>query len=79
MLAALGWARARFRKGGVGQVPRLRAAARGTVRRAPGSTRLPLPETLVFALAMILAALGLEAGYGLDLALGVMLAHHLYL
>ena len=55
MLAAVGWLLPRFQKEGAGTLPRGSRAALAGRRRAPGKSRMPLPEPLVYAIAMAIA------------------------
>ena len=84
MIAALGWCRAGFRKGGEVQLTRSRVGALALQRRAPGCTRLPLPEEVVMAMACVMFVLSTSNGralpdHGLRIGLAIMLSHHLYL
>jgi hypothetical protein len=78
LLAALGWFLSRFQKEGEGRLPRDIRASRGTARRSPGVTRLPLPEQSVYALGMVLAFLGMKEGDGILPSFALMLCFHLY-
>ena len=73
LIAAVSWALPSLARGAA-TLPRSRTAAVAFKRLAPGTSRLPVPESLVFGIAMVLAAQGRWTG-----AVSVMLAHHLYL
>ena len=78
LLAAFGWARAQY-QGRHTPLRRGPVAALGSGRRAPGATRLPLPELMVHMLAVVMASLGMQAGWGRDLGIAIMVGFHLYL
>ena len=79
MMAALGWARPKFRRGGESALPRSRVGALAMARRSPGQTRQPLPEPVVMAIASRMVALHGAGEAGRILGVCVLLAHHLYL
>lgn len=74
LMAALGWARPAFQGVGRQLLPRSSVALKGFRKLSPAHSRLPLPLVVAAGLAMQLAAMG-----ELSLALGTMLAFHLYL
>ena len=78
LLAAFAWVRAQYR-GRHSPLLQSVAASVGTGRRAPGGTRLPLPEMMAKMLAVVMSGLGLQAGWSLDLGIAVMIGFHLYL
>ena len=77
LLAAFAWVRAQH-QGRHSPLRRSVAASVGTGRRAPGGTRLPLPEMMMKMLAVVMSGLGLQAGWSLDLGIAVMIGLHLY-
>ena len=66
MLAAISWLLPCIQPEGQSSLPQGARAAKGTARRAPGAIRLPLPEQIVYALAMVMACLGMRGGGGWD-------------
>ena len=77
--AALSWLLPRFQKEGIGRLPRTAQAARGTSRRAPGQTRLPLPECVMYAVPMVVAWQTAACPPRPDAAVALMIALHCYL
>ena len=57
LMAVLAWVRPTFRKGGEAAMPRSRTDSLALHRRAPGHTRQPLSEPVVFAMANRVTAL----------------------
>ena len=79
MLAALSWLLPRYQKEGAGRLPRAIRASQGAARRAPGVTRLPLPEPIIYAIGMLMAFFGMAEGDGVLPSFAFMICFHLYL
>ena len=76
---ALGWFLPKYQRQGTGCLPRLHQCKATAMRRAPGGTRLPLPEELVMAILMTIAFLGQSSRQAMDVCLALLVAHHCYL
>ena len=74
LTAAIKWKFPQFGRQGGQQLPCAARALLGFNKLSPAASRLPIPATVVFGLAMVMCSIGFPAA-----ALGSLLAFHLYL
>ncbi len=79
LASAVSWFLPRHQRTGAGHLPRLLQARTSAARRAPGGTRLPFPEELIFALTMATAYILTHSSRPIEAALSRMLCHHCYM
>lgn len=64
LMSAVGWMMPVYSRNGRSRLPRASLALRGLGRLAPPTSRLPLPMSLVYALALNIASKGQKGGSG---------------
>jgi hypothetical protein len=79
LMAALAWAVPQLHRKGKLELPRMVQARTAMSRRAPGQTKLPLPEAIVAALVSDVCWQLRSRGRSLDTGVGLWLAFHAYL
>ena len=77
--SALGFLLPRHHRDGDGRLPRSHQARSAATRRAPGGTRYPYPEIVVYGLVMVMLYELAAAGLDCMPAVCVLLMHHCYL
>ena len=79
LMSALGWLLPRHQRQGTGALPRMHQARMAAIKRAPGGTRLPLPEEIVYALCMTICYIRCTRNENFNPAIALLLAYHCYL
>ena len=77
--SAISWSMPQYSKWGSAETPRSKQAAAAAARSGVGSTRLPLPRTVLAAIVMTMAFLERARGRDVDAAIAAWTGAHAYL